>query len=88
MCPNFLRNLLALLVTAREEGLQFGLDELRHLCVMKQNKQSQETFLMSPRPGRQIIEGIPYCDEKWLEQFFVFKVDQESMENFDFSRLP
>ncbi|KAL0796554.1 hypothetical protein Bca101_067931 [Brassica carinata] len=59
MCPNFLRHLLALLVRAREEDLSFGLDELRHLCLMKRNKQSPGTFLMSLRPGHQIIEGVP-----------------------------
>lgn len=67
MCPNFLRHLLALLVRAREEGLSFGLDELCHLCLMKQNKQSLGTFLISPRPSRQIIKRIPYGDEKWQE---------------------
>lgn len=67
MCPNFLRHLLALLVGAREEGLSFGQDEFSHLCLMKQNKQSPGNFLVSPRPGRQIIEGIPYHDEKWRE---------------------
>ncbi|KAF2550585.1 hypothetical protein F2Q68_00036381 [Brassica cretica] len=63
MCPNFLRHLLALLVKAREEGLLFGLDELRHL-------------------------GIPYRDQNWREEFFVFKIDEASVGSFDFSRLP
>ena len=48
MCPNFLRHLLALLVKAREEGLLFGLDELRHLVLMKRNNQNLGTLLMSP----------------------------------------
>ncbi|KAF8095414.1 hypothetical protein N665_0333s0007 [Sinapis alba] len=60
MCPNFLRHLLVILVKAREERLLFGLEELRHLCLMKRSKQSLGIFLMSPHPGRQIIEGIPY----------------------------
>lgn len=59
MRTNFLRHLLALIVWARQEGLLFGLDELCHLCLMKQNNQNPGTFLMSPRTGRQIIEGVP-----------------------------
>ncbi|KAF2552158.1 hypothetical protein F2Q68_00033715 [Brassica cretica] len=38
--------------------------------------------------GRHIIEDIPYRDEKWREQFFVFKMDRASMGEFDFFRLP
>ncbi|KAL0899035.1 hypothetical protein Bca101_082996 [Brassica carinata] len=83
-----LGQLLAMLVRAREEILSFELDELRHLFRMKHNKQSPGTFLMSLRPGRHVIGGTPYRDEKWREQFFVFKVDSASMGVFDFSKLP
>ncbi|KAG2247586.1 hypothetical protein Bca52824_087214 [Brassica carinata] len=88
MCPNFLRHLLELLVKAREEGLLFGLDELRHLVLMKRNNQNPWTFLMSPRPSHQIIQGVPYRDQNWREEFFVFKIDEASVGSFDFSRLP
>ncbi|XP_013713618.1 uncharacterized protein LOC106417345 [Brassica napus] len=77
--PNFLRHLIAFLVRAREEGLSFGLGDFRHLVLVKRNKQSPGTFLVSPRPGRHVIEYVPYCDEKWHEQFFVFKVDRASV---------
>ena len=77
-----------LLVRAREEGLSFGLGESCHLVLVKRNKQSPRSFLVSPRPGRQVIEDVPYRDENWREQFFVLKVDRASMGNFDFSRLP
>ncbi|KAF3563344.1 hypothetical protein DY000_02016541 [Brassica cretica] len=86
--PNFLRHLTAFLVRAREEGLSFGLSEFCHLFLVKRNKQSPGTFLVSPRPGRHAIEDVPYCDEKWRKQFLVFKVDRASMCDFDFSRLP
>ncbi|KAF2538054.1 hypothetical protein F2Q70_00005787 [Brassica cretica] len=37
-------------------------------------------FLVRAREeGRHVIEDIPYHDEKWREQFFVFKVDRASM---------
>ncbi|KAF3530383.1 hypothetical protein DY000_02042585 [Brassica cretica] len=85
--PNFLRYLIAFLVRAREEGLSFGLSEFRQLVLVKWNQQNPGTFLVSPRPGRHIIEDIPYRDEKWREQFFVFKMDRASMGEFDFSRL-
>ncbi|KAF2598043.1 hypothetical protein F2Q68_00010090 [Brassica cretica] len=75
MCPNFLRHLLALLVKA-------------HLVLMKRNSQNPGTFLMSPRPGRQIIQGVPYRDQDWREEFFVFKIDEASVGSSDFSRLP
>ncbi|XP_013614565.1 PREDICTED: uncharacterized protein At3g60930, chloroplastic-like [Brassica oleracea var. oleracea] len=86
--PNFLRHLIALLVRAREEGLPFGLGEFRHLVLVKRNKENPGTFLVSPRPGRHIIEDVPYRNEKWHEQFFVFNVDRASVGDFDFSRLP
>lgn len=88
MCPNLLCQLLAILVRAREENLRFSLDELRHLFLIKRNNQSPRTLLMSLRPGRHVIGGLPYRDEKWREQFFVFRVDSGSMGDFDFSRLP
>ncbi|KAF3578271.1 hypothetical protein DY000_02030488 [Brassica cretica] len=58
------------------------------LVLVKRNKQNPGTFLVSSRPGRHIIEDIPYRDEKWREQFFVFKMDRASMGDFDFSQLP
>ncbi|KAG2247570.1 hypothetical protein Bca52824_087198 [Brassica carinata] len=87
MCPNFLRHLLAHLVKDREEGLLFGFDELRHLVLMRRNNQNPGTFLMSPRPGRQIIQSVPYRDQNWREEFFVFKIDEASVGSFDFSKL-
>ncbi|KAF2555693.1 hypothetical protein F2Q68_00014197 [Brassica cretica] len=86
--PNFLSHLIALLVRAREEGLPFGLGEFRHHVLVKRNKQNPGTFLVSPRPGRHVIVDVPYRDEKWHEQFFVFNVDRASVGDFDFSRLP
>lgn len=77
-----------LLVRAREEGLSFGLGEFRQLVLVKQNQENFGTFLVSPRPGRNVIEDIPYRDEKWRKQFFVFKMDRASMGEFDFCRLP
>ncbi|XP_048611573.1 uncharacterized protein LOC106393026 [Brassica napus] len=83
-----MRYLIAFLVRAREEGLSFGLSEFRQLVLVKRNQQNPGTFLVSPCPGRHIIEDIPYRDEKWREQFFVFKMDRAFMGEFDFSRLP
>ncbi|XP_013713721.1 uncharacterized protein At3g60930, chloroplastic-like [Brassica napus] len=87
LLPNFLRHLVAFLVKAREEGLAFGLSEFRQFVLVKRNNQTPGTFLVSPRPGRHVIEDIPYRDEKWREQFFVFRMDRSSMGDFDFSRL-
>ncbi|KAG2250913.1 hypothetical protein Bca52824_081049 [Brassica carinata] len=77
-----------LYTAAREEGLSFGLSEFRQLVLVKRNQQNPGTFLVSPRSGCHVIEDIPYRDEKWHEQFFVFKMDRASMGDFDFSRLP
>ncbi|KAF3590795.1 hypothetical protein DY000_02024597 [Brassica cretica] len=79
--------LLTLMVKDREEGLLFGL-EFCHLCLMKRNNRSPRTFLVSPRPGRQIVDGIPYRDEKWREHFVIFEVSQASVGNLYFSKLP
>ncbi|KAF3538084.1 hypothetical protein F2Q69_00018906 [Brassica cretica] len=73
--PNFLRYLIAFLVRVREEGLSLGLSEFRQLVLVKRNQQKPGTFLVSLRPGRHVIEDIPYRDEKWRKQFFVFKMD-------------
>lgn len=64
ICPNFLKHLMAFLVRAREEGLPFGLDELRHLVLVKQNNQSARTFLLPLHPGHHVIENVLYRDEK------------------------
>ncbi|XP_009124888.1 uncharacterized protein At3g60930, chloroplastic [Brassica rapa] len=87
LLPNFLRHLVAFLVKVREEGLAFGLSEFRQFVLVKRNNQTLGTFLVSPRPGRHVIDNIPYRDEKWHEQFFVFRMDRVSMGDFDFSRL-
>ncbi|KAF3594351.1 hypothetical protein DY000_02022059 [Brassica cretica] len=70
-------------------GLSFPIPELV-LEILRSllNKQSPGTFLVSPCPGRHVIEDAPYRDEKWREKFFVFKVDRASMGDFDSSRLP
>ncbi|KAF3536857.1 hypothetical protein F2Q69_00023735 [Brassica cretica] len=86
--PNFLRHHIAFLVRSRVEGLSFSLGEFRHLVLVKQNTQSPGTFLVSPRPGRHVIEDVSYRDEKWRKQFVVFRVDRASVGDFDFSRLP
>ncbi|KAF3510171.1 hypothetical protein F2Q69_00007851 [Brassica cretica] len=88
LLTNFLRHLVTFLVKAREECLAFGHNEFRQLVLVKQNKHNPGTFLVSPRPGRHVIEDIPYRDEKWHEQFFVFKMDRASMGDFDFSQFP
>ncbi|KAF2618865.1 hypothetical protein F2Q68_00038689 [Brassica cretica] len=88
LLPKFLRHLVAFLVKAREEGLAFGLSEFPQLVLVKRNKKNPGTFLVSPCPGSHVIEDIPYRDERWREQFFVFKMDRASMDNFDFSELP
>ena len=88
LLPNFLRHLVAFLVKAREEGLAFGLSEFRQFVLVKRNNQNPGTFLVSPHPGRHVIEEISYRDEKLREQFFVFKMDRASMGDFDFSQLP
>ncbi|KAF2562167.1 hypothetical protein F2Q70_00017758 [Brassica cretica] len=68
--------------------LKTTIEPLRWLYILKRNQQNPGTFLVSPRPGRHVIEDNPYRDEKWREQFFVFKMDRASMGEFDFSRLP
>ncbi|XP_013679949.1 uncharacterized protein LOC125595424 [Brassica napus] len=85
--PNFHRHLVTFFVKDREEGLSFGLGEFRQLVLEKRNQQNPGPFLVSPCPGRHVIDDIPYRDEKWREQFFVFKMDRASMGEFDFSRL-
>ncbi|KAG2248047.1 hypothetical protein Bca52824_087675 [Brassica carinata] len=88
LCSRSWRSLDYRLLKAREEGLSSRVGEFRHLVMVKRNTQSPDTFLVSPRPGRHVIEDVPYRDEKWCEQFFVFRVDRASVGDFDFSRLP
>ncbi|XP_022564366.1 uncharacterized protein LOC111208965 [Brassica napus] len=88
MAPNFFRYLLASWVRAQEEGLEFGLRELKQLFAIKRNNGFSGTMILAPRSGRVIIEGIPNKDDRWREKFFVFKVNPASVGDFDFERIP
>ncbi|KAF3591442.1 hypothetical protein DY000_02023633 [Brassica cretica] len=88
MAPNFFRYFLGCLVRAQEEGLEFGLGELRPLFAINRNNGFPGTVILSPRGGRGIIEGIPNKDDRWREKFFVFKINLASVGDFDFERIP
>ncbi|KAG2266897.1 hypothetical protein Bca4012_075625 [Brassica carinata] len=88
MAPNFFRYFLASWVRAQEEGLEFGLRELKQLFAIKLNNGFPGTMILAPRSGRVIIEGIPNKDDRWREKFFVFKVNPASVGDFDFERIP
>ncbi|KAF3492817.1 hypothetical protein DY000_02053571 [Brassica cretica] len=59
MAPNFFRYFLASWIRAREEGLEFGFEELKQLFAIKRNSGFPGTMILAPRPGRSIIDGIP-----------------------------
>ncbi|XP_048615736.1 uncharacterized protein LOC125588441 [Brassica napus] len=84
----FFRYSLASWVRAQEEGLEFGLRELKQLFAIKRNNGFPGTMILAPRSGRVIIEGIPNKDDRWREKFFVFKVNPASVGDFDFERIP
>lgn len=69
MCPNFFRHYLTLWIHAREEGLKFDLEELKQLCIIKKNQGFLGKMLLSPRPGRTTVDGIPNHDDRWREKF-------------------
>ena len=75
-------------VRAREEGLKFGLGELKQLFAIKRNSGFHGTMILAPRAGRSIIDGIPNRDDRWREKFFVFKINPASVGDFDFGRIP
>ena len=88
MAPNFFRYFLASWVRAQEEGLEFGLRELKQLFAIKRNNGFPGTMILAPRSGRVIIEGIPNKDDRWRENLFVFKVNLASVGDFEFERIP
>ncbi|KAG2293038.1 hypothetical protein Bca52824_039707 [Brassica carinata] len=88
MASNFFRYFLASWVRAREEGLEFGLDELKQLFATKRNSGFPDTMILAPRAGRSIIDGIPNRDDWCREKFFVFKINPASVGDFDFGRIP
>ncbi|KAF3528083.1 hypothetical protein DY000_02040960 [Brassica cretica] len=88
MAPNFFRYFLATWVRAQEEGLEFGLRELKQLFAIKRNNGFLGTMILAPRSGRVIIEGIPNKDDRWRENLFVFKVNLASVGDFEFERIP
>lgn len=53
-----------------EEGLEFGLKELKQLCILKRNSGFLGTMLLSPRLGCTVVDGIPNRDDRWREKFF------------------
>ncbi|KAH0862628.1 hypothetical protein HID58_079839, partial [Brassica napus] len=71
-----------------EEGLKFGLGELKQLFAIKRNSGFHGTMILAPRAGRSIIDGIPNRDDRWREKFFVFKINPASVGDFDFGRIP
>lgn len=86
MTPNFFRYFLTTWFRAREEGLKFGLAELKQLFTIKRNNRFSGTMILTPREGRSIIGGIPNRDDRWREKFFVFKINPASVGDFDFTR--
>ncbi|KAF2532330.1 hypothetical protein F2Q70_00033006 [Brassica cretica] len=71
-----------------EEGLEFGLRELKKLFAIKRNSGFPGMMILAPRGGCGIIEGIPNSDDRWREKFFVFKINSASVGGFDFERIP
>ncbi|KAF3513822.1 hypothetical protein F2Q69_00005376 [Brassica cretica] len=67
MAPNFFRYFLGCWVRAQEEGLEFGLGELKQRLPWHDDSCSSR--------WRGIIEGIPNKDDRWREKFFVFKIN-------------
>lgn len=86
--PEFFRHYLTLWIRAREEGLEFGMNKLKQLCILKRNNGFPDTTLLSPRPRRTIVDGIPDSDDQWREKFSFFKVNTASVGDFDFDRVP
>ncbi|KAF3500988.1 hypothetical protein F2Q69_00045061 [Brassica cretica] len=80
MAPNFFRYLLGCWVRAQEEGLEFGLRELKQLFAIKRNSGFPGTMILAPRGGRGNIEGIPNRDDRWRENFFAFKINLASFQ--------
>ncbi|KAF3502920.1 hypothetical protein F2Q69_00039895 [Brassica cretica] len=87
MVPNFFRYFLVSWIRAREEGLEFGLEELKQLFSIKRNSGFPGTMILAPRHDRSIIDGIPSRDDRWREKFFVFKINPASFCDFDFRRI-
>ena len=88
MAPSFFRYFLGCWVRAQEEGLEFGLRELKQLFAIKRNNGFPGTMILAPRGCRVIIEGIPNKDDRWREKYFVFKINPASVGDFDFERIP
>ncbi|CAG7869860.1 unnamed protein product [Brassica rapa] len=88
MAPNFFRYFLASWIRAMEEGLEFGLEELKKLFAIKRNNGFPVTMILAPRPGRSIIDGIRTRDDLWREKFFVFNINPVSIGDIDFGRIP
>ncbi|KAJ4902165.1 Uncharacterized protein Rs2_16116 [Raphanus sativus] len=86
--PNFWRYVLTTFLRAREEGLEFGLAEMRQLYTIKQSSGFSGTILLAPREGRSVISGVPNKDVFWMDKFFVFKVKPATFGDFDFSWIP
>ena len=80
MAPNFFRYFLASWVRAQEEGLEFGLRELKQLFAIKRNNGFPGTMILAPRSGRVIIEGIPNKDDRWREKFFVLRLTRRQSD--------
>ncbi|KAG5393254.1 hypothetical protein IGI04_023217, partial [Brassica rapa subsp. trilocularis] len=56
MAPNFWCYFLTSWIRAREEGIRFGLEELKQLFSVKRNSGFPGTMILSPRPVRSVID--------------------------------
>ncbi|CAA7018422.1 unnamed protein product [Microthlaspi erraticum] len=87
MHPSFVRHVIGCAVRAREEGVSFGVRDLRKLFSVKNNTRLPGSFYSSPRPNRRIFTNTPQRDSGWSDEMFFFRVSEATMGDFDFGRI-
>lgn len=80
LCPNSIRQLVGLIVTANGSGSRLHLRDIFRLVRYRRNGSRPGTVSYTPRSGREIVKGLPDHDGDWWTSYFYFKVDASSVE--------
>ena len=81
MCPNFVRQVMALLLLSKEAGVSLDVNDLGRLLVAKRNsKHHPVCFYLANRPRQGIVTDLPGKDKNWGSKYFYYEICERMVE--------
>ena len=81
LCPNFVRQVMALLLLSKEAGISLDVNDLGRLVVAKRNsKHHPMCFYLANRPRQGIVTDLPGKDKNWGSKYFYFEISDKTVE--------